>query len=816
MLPEISEFSEEQLQRAKQYSSAVTHYLNLIRDRPSDVSQHLRVARHTDWLRAALTTIHKNRNAEDVCRFWSLSADRLATEAWRASGCEKLPLALFALGKWGAQELNLSSDIDLIFVSKENPTAEEISSARKFISLLSETTDFGFCFRVDTDLKPGGRLAPLVSSCKQLEDYYWSQGATWERLALVRLRAVCGDTQVISSVLATAEKFVYRRFMDFTFTGDLKLLRSQIHSHYPPLPGERVNLKLAPGGIRDIELFIHALQVIHGGKEISLRTHSTSEAARNLVGQKRFDAKDMNHLIESYWVFRQLENESQARDDAHTHEWTAAHGEESLREFRVRTQKVETIVESLLGKTAVQPMIPTEPQQRALWLKELGYGERIIEEKIPELLSLTAISTRTYADEELRLRVLRNFLETLSKVALDRDLGAALLVDFFRATRAKSGFFSLLLHEDRLIRELSVLFGCSPYLGGILTARPELLDSYLYRAQAKPAKDSGTFYDDLADRRLLNEIIAANQWLQHKNSQQIFNELTISADEICLSLLDRIRSEVGPSEICVLALGKWGGREMGLRSDLDFIFVCPKAPTENDHKIARRFLSRLTERHRGGSIFEIDMRLRPSGKAGPLLVQEEALLKYLAESAAPWERQSYLRARRLGHTPEDNFSKQVRTACVQKPLRADDYAELAKIRNQLIRANSETTIQIKYEQGGLLDIEFAAQVEILATQGTPDKTQTTAQIEWLTTNSPSWGPHARHLISTYNFLRDVEQLYQLVNQHPASSLEVNSPGFERVALLLGHTSNDLLRRLLDLQNETHQILKHLDRRQIEH
>lgn len=817
-LPLLSEYTAADITKAKEVSAAVERYFYIISQQPDTPKNSYRVARHQAWLRCALATIFKRANASDICTFWSDSADRIAREAWQTIGCEKYELALFALGKWGSRELNLSSDIDVVFVSKENPTAEIIKSVRHFILTLSDPNEFGFCFRVDTDLKPGGRLAPLVCSLKQYEDYYWSSGETWERLALVRMRPIVGTPEVIHALCETAERFVFRRHIDFSLLEDLKHLRAKIHTFYPQEKENIRNLKLSPGGIRDIELFIHALQVIHGGKLKSLRTTSTAQAAQALMTEKRFSSADLNLLIHSYWRFRELENYVQCLNDAQTHDWSAdQHGSAEYDFFIRETQKISHIVETLLGKAESNLAFPQNPDAQKQWFTALGFKQKTIDEKLPELLSLTALSTRTLQDEEMRLRVLRKFVEYISELALDKDLGVALLIDFFRSTRAKTAFFSLLATETRLIRELSVLFGCSPYLGGILAARPELIDSYLYRAQALTSEGFEQMLDALAERRLLNEIISANQLLQTKKLDPHLTALTASADDICLQLLSALENELGKSNIKILTLGKWGGRELGFRSDLDFIFITTSPPTAIDQKISRRFISRLTERHKGGAIYEVDMRLRPSGKGGPMLVHLDELLLYLQKVAAPWQRQSYLKARMI-RTETDididtntSIEQQIHSACIFRQLSSDDLNELTLIRKKLLRA-SDGDIEIKFAPGGLVDIEFAVQIALLKLSIAQAPTSTVGMIDILGQTDANWQINASHLTHNYTFLRLVEQIYQLVNQHPASSLKAHSEGITRTASLLSCTPDDLADSINKVFAQNAQILKGLDPR----
>jgi glutamate-ammonia-ligase adenylyltransferase len=190
----------------------------------------------------------------------------------------------------------------------------------------------------------------------------------------------------------------------------------------------------------------------------------------------------------------------------------------------------------------------------------------------------------------------------------------------------------------------------------------------------------------MSERKLLTELWAANQFLNEKSPDGLFTRVTQTADEIALQLLSQLKHDFPDSLLKIVALGKWGGEELGLRSDLDFIFVTPGAPKESDFKVARRFISRLTDPLKGGNLYEVDLRLRPSGQSGTLLVAEDSLATYWKESAQAWERQAYSRARPLGGLKLD---KNILSA---RGLSAEDLEELKRIRSKLLvvkpRANS--------------------------------------------------------------------------------------------------------------------------------
>lgn len=659
----------------------------LARAGSGDSGQELRKERAVAWLRVAVPAVLGEGDPLDLCRQWSLSADLLLKKAF-AQCFAPTEAALFALGKLGSYELNLSSDVDLLIVSdREDP--DLIQSLRKFQRLLADITAEGFVFRVDFDLRPGGRMGPLVPTADQLMDYYGNYGETWERLAFVRLRFIAGADEIASRVLAFTRRFTYRRHIDFSLLEDLKNLRGRMLSHNWKRAGpDEIDLKLALGGIRDIELFTHAMLVIHGGKEPSLQVSETRSALKKLSEKERLPAAEASFLSSLYSDLRRLENYVQAIDDRQTHllsrkEPHPTFVNELLKDFDARMLRSREIVSELLGD------------------EDPGVAKviDIPEDLHRELMSIPLLSRNKERDEETRRKFLALFMELLDRQGGRRDWALEQLRDFLKAVRAKSSFFSLLVREVKLIEELAWLFGHSRYLGRLLCYRPELLDSFAYRSQSLRREDLSLLLEDLAEKKLLGELVEGSRFLRDLDAVETTRRLSTVADEIGREMACALKKEY-PSDCEVLCLGKWGGSEMGFRSDLDFLFVTPGEVEERDHRFARRFISRLTEPHRGGSIYSIDLRLRPSGKAGPIVIPIADLKSYLESESAPWERQAYLRARWLERDLGD-----LAPSLFARTLTKDDLAELDRVRIGLVKPAPD----VKYREGGLVDLEFCAQ-----------------------------------------------------------------------------------------------------------
>lgn len=758
------------------------------------IEETLRLSRAEAWSRCALLAKSDLASAPSVCRSWSQDADRLLTEAFNDCFSDQA-IALFALGKLGSNELNLSSDVDILLVAQDE---ESISypSLRKFQKLLTERTAQGYVFRVDFDLRPGGKQGPLIPTLEQFKDYYGNYGETWERLAFVRLRFITGNASIQDEVLNFAKKFSFRRHLDFTLLEDLKTLRSKIQGHYwARSQDDVIDLKLGVGGIRDVELFAHALQVIHGGRDTSLQIKGTTEALDLIASKNLLPASDVDFLTKHYWHLRGLENYVQALNDEQTHllKINDPHPEfviRSLTTLRADLSRCDQIVKGLLGEAPHEVSVEED-------LKKVGITDQELKELWDEILGQEVLSRTKARDEVARKAFLAQFLETLQSQQGDVRRGLLLLKDFVHGTRAKASFFSMLLREKELLEELAWLFGHSPYLSRILCNRPELLDSFVYRAQDKHSTDLDVLLEELAEKRLLSEVINGSAYLEDKDLPSLQKNLSSTADSIVINLLEALKRQFA-SEIRVLALGKWGGQELGFRSDLDFIFVVPNEPEENDFKVAKRFITRLTESHRGGNIYSIDMRLRPSGKAGPLVIPEKDLRDYLTNESSGWERQAYLKARWIGHSSQAVFE-----SFINRGLTAEELTELERIRVQLVPDDS--SLNLKYSEGGLVDVELAAQAFVLHHKIRPKDSSTK---ELLT----AMGPDAEALMRNYMRLRQIEQMLQLVASESIVELQLNHESFQSLALALQLTPSFLENEIRALFADNVRTLKNLDPR----
>ncbi|MBC86381.1 MAG: hypothetical protein CL677_04305, partial [Bdellovibrionaceae bacterium] len=681
------EYSDSEKAEVSQWSSACERYMRFLTGDKANLDP-LKEKRHHRWLDAAFATFFKTAPTSQVVQSWSRSSLEILTEAFNEVGLNEEPVAVFALGKLGSLELNLSSDVDLIWVS-DKPAGPAINKKiQKLNQRLSLNNEFGFCFRLDYDLRPGGRFGPLVTSLSQMVDYYWSQGATWERIALIRLLPVTGDQHVIDETLALTHRFVFRKYADYNLLESLQSQRSKIRDYYGYDPEKRdqtINLKLDPGGIRDIELFLHVHLILHGGREPHLISAATETIASNLETSKLIAEATKKTLTETYWKLRHIENLVQLENDRQTHVIDKTN-RTSLEKQDVEINgilslfdQVNAVVSTLLGEiTSIDQSLPEPEEKQIELLSELGFSEKAQKEIWPKLIGMQAQSADPIRDESYRKQVLFRYLHHLAENSQKehshgKDMALNLFAEFLRNIRAKASFFAFLLKQDKLLKDLAFLFSRSPYLGQLVASRPEILDSYVFKNTSELSLDENIAYDQMAETKQLTELIHCQDFLLNQDVASFNKKTSQLAESITKHLRTLLGQKFEQDGLSILCLGKWGGRELGIHSDLDFIFVTEDSPTPSQMKFARRFIARLTDVQRGGRLYSVDLRLRPSGQSGPLITSKSKLLKFLSEQAPAWLRQSYLRARDLDG---QDYTQDLLKTAVAKDLTDAEIIEL--------------------------------------------------------------------------------------------------------------------------------------------
>ncbi|MGE5189444.1 MAG: bifunctional [glutamate--ammonia ligase]-adenylyl-L-tyrosine phosphorylase/[glutamate--ammonia-ligase] adenylyltransferase [Gemmatimonadota bacterium] len=550
---------------------------------------------------------------------------------------------VMGMGKLGAFELNFSSDVDLIFLYETDRGMTEGGAERKPLTLheffvrlskqaariVSEVTEDGFVFRVDLRLRPEGTRGDLANSLRSAEIYYESWGQTWERAAMIKARPVAGDIGVGEEFLRIIAPFVYRKHLDFTAIEEIKELKDRIDAALARSRRDAKDLKLGTGGIREIEFFVQAHQLIYGGKNPALRLRGTEETLHALEGQGVVTAQERAGLADAYVFLRSLEHRIQVFRERQTH--VLPHGESDLlrlartmgladapalaAETERHTANVRAVYDRLFrgGPREAAAAISTE-------VRELLESER----DGPDVLSrLARMGFSDPAAAARNLAVLRDgppftrlsararrYLDKIAPLVLEcvvrtpaPDMALAHTERFLSAVGARTMFYAL-LHENRKVIEVLVrLFGSSRFLSGFLLRNPQLLDTFLRRDAAPVMKTRSELRRDL--REALSACTDFEQELDElrrfKNletlrigmhdlggalslEESVF-QLSALAEVLLGQALDIARREVRKrfgaptlpdgreAEFCVLGLGKLGAEELSYHADLDIIFV---------------------------------------------------------------------------------------------------------------------------------------------------------------------------------------------------------------------------------------------------
>ncbi|WP_207650585.1 bifunctional [glutamate--ammonia ligase]-adenylyl-L-tyrosine phosphorylase/[glutamate--ammonia-ligase] adenylyltransferase [Acidithiobacillus albertensis] len=749
---------------------------------------------------------------------------------------EAVAFAVIGMGKLGGKELNLSSDIDLIFCFSENgssngPRSLENSEyfsrlGRWLIQALDQPGAEGFCFRVDMRLRPFGDAGPLCISAAAMEHYYQVHGRGWERYAFIKARPVAGNLDFGAKVLEMLRPFVYRRYLDFTALQGLREVKALMDAEQ----GESSqDIKKGQGGIREIEFICQSLQIIHGGRTPQLRNTNTLSTLDILYELDLLPKSDFLLLGKAYGFFRNTEHCLQMVQDQQTqqlprneNEWqrlACAMHHEDVDSFRMdldglRRQVHQIFLQTLAPQTVHSSNTPE--QGRQLWLHAQNHTLDMLPENIFQKLHFpnpTESWSRLWRfahsrDVSLRLSTegrqrLDNLLPQILEICAQEADSEALLQHFLNLLEAilsKANYLALLAENPRYLQHCSTLLH-SPWLAQQLARFPVLLDDVLsnnhqpgqwpeiLHAQLQYAEDQEERMDAL--RRFKNaELVrlAASFWTQQLSIESLLRQLSDLAQLTLQTALDwaRLEMERRHGRICtqdgqtasfaVIALGKLGGQEMGFASDLDLIYLYDAPPeAESDGpaplpastwyaRLGQRLIHLLSTLTRAGILYEIDMRLRPSGQSGPLVSSMETFSRYQHQSAWTWEHQALTRARWVaGDSQLGARFEQLRHAILGSERDAETLKSAVRSMRKRIFDNKNIAPQafhLKLSPGGLTDIEFLVQFAMLgACPEQPDlcqNTGTAAAIRALVQSGVWNAQQGSDLLHAWKLYRQVE------------------------------------------------------------
>ncbi len=689
-------------------------------------------------------------------------------------------LFCIAMGKHGAFELNYSSDIDFsIFYAPEKlPVAEghepqgvAVRIANHLGRILQERTGDGYVFRIDLRLRPDPSSTPPAMPVDAALDYYENVGQNWERAAHIKARIAAGDLAQGEAFLAELQPFIWRKNLDFAAIADIHSIKRQIHTYKVDdrLTAKGADLKLGRGGIREIEFFVQTQQLILGGRQPDLRSPRTLDALKALAAAGHVTDEDAAWLTQAYQDLRALEHRAQMIADDQTHKLpesdadrkkvAALWGQDNLRTFDAAVGKILKGVNQRYGRlfageeelssrfgSLVFTGVEDDPETLAT-LKRMGFSS-------PERVAATIrgwhhghiAATRTERGRELFTRLAPRLLDAANATGAP-DQAFNRFADFFATLSSGVQIQSLFLAQPRLFELIVEVMAFAPRLAQTMAKRPTALDALLDPSFFGPIETPAVAPWDPADfegamdaaRRLFRDqsfrigVRVMSGSADARDIGRAFAELgdLIVGGLAPAALLETERlGGAFPGQVAVVALGKAGSREMTAKSDLDLMTVYvaddPAAMSAEKGWSAEVFYARFTQRlisalsapTSEGTLYEVDMKLRPSGAKGPVAVSFGAFEEYYAREAETWEFLALTRARVIWASSPD-FKAQAEGA-IQAALRrprdraivARDVVEMRQLMEDERPGKGDW--DLKLDPGGLVDIEFAAQFLQLA------------------------------------------------------------------------------------------------------
>ncbi|MEP7364525.1 MAG: glutamine-synthetase adenylyltransferase [Acidobacteriota bacterium] len=729
-------------------------------------------------------------------------------------------LAILSLGKLGGRELNYSSDIDLMFVYSNNgeTTGGETISNKEFFKklctklteLLSSYTPYGFCFRVDLRLRPEGSLGDVSISMDAARDYYQKRARDWELQMLIKARASAGDRSLGRQLLDFVEPLTYATTLDFSAIEAVSLARERISEKMArkrqAKPG--LDVKLAPGGIRDIEFLTQCLQRLHGGREPWVRHGGTLLALFRLRDKGLLSETEYSRLANAYQFLRNVEHRLQVADDLQTHTLPE---DDSAIELMARRMPAEQLGSAPSGKSL------SETLARHLASVSDIY-DRVIRAQMP-----LHYRDPQLADPELPIDETEAYLQPLQGAApppsnllrsldvtasglagtlsrLKLNYGARSFEHFLEKVLPNQQWLDWLDEDPTLTGYVVDLFEHSPYFAEQLVRKPELLEE-LHQMRLKP--ESRTRYDEMP--ALLHDPTDLRRFFRREM-------LRIQSESICLHrpifdtlrrtseladcviaasyhlALEQVMNQRPPAQLnysprdqlMVIALGRLGMLEFDLASDADLVFVLPGADAAEQHfwtRVATRLVEIITAYTGEGTLFSIDTRLRPNGREGPLVQTEGKYREYFEKQAEAWEGITYMKSRAIAGNLEQGTKFLNDLQEVDWRRYGQGGRSRTKLRQMRQRLEQEVGVAnpLKAGRGGYYDIDFALMYLRLKGAGIFFKVlNTPARIDIVEKMGHLDKADAQFLQDAAMFYRSVDHALRLSSGHAEGNLP-NSP-----------------------------------------
>jgi [glutamine synthetase] adenylyltransferase / [glutamine synthetase]-adenylyl-L-tyrosine phosphorylase len=819
---------------------------------------------------------------------------------------------VLGMGKLGGTELNYSSDIDLIYLydgeqgntqspimaveaettartqNLENIHPQEVSTrptseitnpefftrlAQSITHELSDLTEEGYFYRVDLRLRPEGSAGSVAMSLTACKNYYSSWGETFERLALTKARPVAGSKELGEEFCEALNGFVYRKFLDFAALDEIQEIKGRITLKLGSKEKQASHVKLGPGGIREIEFFVQALQLIYGGRHRDLQERNTLMSLDKLRSHHFLSAQEHRQLREAYMFLRDLEHKLQMVFHFQTHELPSDPEElyRCARRMGFAKKKISETVDEFARVYKKHTAHVSRIFQNLISLRRVGASDvqlretaLILNKNLKEEDAFALLTKRGFEDlrtafhQIVLLRDAPSFAHSPSKMrnllanllpslleglesSPDADAGLIYFEKFASALGERNSLYTLLNESPEVLQLLIRVLSSGPFLAEFLCRRPEFFDLVNRLDDLQKRKSLHEFRSQLRQSLEYEATLEASQTALRRFQQtelfrigvkdilgqlqraQVGNQLADLAGVCLEATIDigthELATQFGKhfplwikDHFAVLALGKLGGNDLSYNSDLDLIFFYWVEDLSDTTQTQLR-LVKLIETIDGilnvsrgeGSIYKIDLRLRPDGKKGELVVALHKYQEYLASRAEPWERLALVRHRFLtaGSQTRVRLQKLIEGYVYQPRLEVSDVTELLRIRQrmetELGKENQNKRFHLKAGVGGLVDIEFATQLLQLKYGHHFQELRipnTLAALRRLKQLGLIRNDQYETLRDSYEFLRLVENRLRVAFPYSSNSVDRDPKNLKRIGRLLG-------RKVLGRYSPTH-------------
>jgi glutamate-ammonia-ligase adenylyltransferase len=663
------------------------------------------------------------------------------------------------------------------------PSAFFVRLTQGLVKMLSERTSDGYVFRVDLRLRPDPAATAVAISLPAAFSYYESVGQNWERAALIKARACAGDRAAGERFLAGIAPFIWRRHLDFAAIADIHAMKRQIHAHrgHGTIAVAGHDLKLGRGGIREIEFFVQTQQLIAGGRDPTLRGRQTLATLTALCEAGWIAAHTRDELAEAYCFLRAIEHRLQMVEDEQVH--SLPREPEALARFARFAGFAEerAFAEALVARlgtiqTHYAKLFEASPEL-ATDAGSLVFTGKADDPETLDTLSLLGFSKPAQVAETIRGWHFGRYPAMRSARAREdlTELTPALLEALSRAgrpdqafaafdgllSRTPSGYqlLSILRNNPRLLDIVALILGVAPRLAELVATRPHALDGLLeptgpgmrdeaaLEARLRRALTIGEGYEERLDRARIFAreqlfVIGARLLAGDIDPPEAGEEISALAAAAIRVLLDLVQGELAGvhgtapgGRLAILAMGKLGGREMTATSDLDLIVLYdhaeeatqtdggrPIAPSTWYARLTQRLIAALSAPTAQGTLFQVDMRLRPSGRKGPVAIHRDGFVDYQKNEAWTWEHMALTRARVVAG--DEGFGRDIERAigdilAMPRNL-AKTRRDIVEMRRLLAQEKPGGRWNLKHAPGGMVDVEFIAQAgQLLGGRGRP-------------------------------------------------------------------------------------------------